>query len=245
MKKYRAVFERHEKKYALTADQFETLANAFTPCLQQDQYGLHTICSLYLDTDDFAVIRTSLAKPVYKEKMRLRSYGMPQDDTTVFLELKKKLNGVVYKRRIALPYREADAYLADGTPPTEQSQIFGEIDWYFSRQALSPKMLLCYDRRAYFGKEDNDLRLTADFGIRWRTRELDLTKGDWGRSLMGKDFCLVEIKANGPFPLWLSKLLAQQKLYPISFSKYGTAYEKMLREKLPQLAEKEGMRRAG
>ena len=96
------VFERHEKKYLISEEVYQGLLKRLQEYTHPDQFGLHTICSLYLDSDDFILANRSLGKPDYKEKLRLRSYGLPQPDTTVYLELKKKLKGVTYKRRIPL-----------------------------------------------------------------------------------------------------------------------------------------------
>ena len=98
MATYQDVFARYEKKYKLTLSQYAALRRWLQDRMEVDSYGLHTICNIYYDTPDFQLIRTSLEKPVYKEKLRLRSYGVPGGDTPVFVELKKKLDGVVYKR---------------------------------------------------------------------------------------------------------------------------------------------------
>ena len=66
-----------------------------------DEYGQHTILSLYYDTDDFRFIRHSMDKPKYKE-ISHPGYGVPSQDSLVFLEIKKKVNGIVYKRRVPL-----------------------------------------------------------------------------------------------------------------------------------------------
>ena len=41
------------------------------------------------DTSDFYLIRKSLKRPIYKEKVRLRSYDIPSKNSNVFLEFKK------------------------------------------------------------------------------------------------------------------------------------------------------------
>lgn len=124
------VFERHEKKYRLSEEKYLLLTKRLAKHMKGDQYGKHTICSLYCDTDDYLLIRRSIEKPKYKEKLRLRSYGMPTPDSTVFLELKKKLDGVTYKRRIPLTLAEAERYLSDGQLPEKTGQILEEIDWF-------------------------------------------------------------------------------------------------------------------
>lgn len=226
-----AVFERHEKKYMLTKSQCMVFKKRIVPFMEHDQYGLHTICSVYYDTEDYQIIRNAGEKPAYKEKLRLRSYGVPRADDTVFLELKKKFNGVTYKRRMPMCMREAGAYLQAGIRPAQTGQIFEEIDWFRRFHQLEPKVLLCYDRIALFGKEDPQLRITFDTDIRWRSSGLDLSKGDYGKALIGPDKTLMEIKTLGPIPCWLSGMLSAVGAYPISFSKYGTVYRNNLVKK--------------
>ena len=221
-----AVFERHEKKFMLSPDRYRLLREALAPHMQEDAYGLHTICSLYYDTGDFAVIRHSLDKPAFKEKLRLRSYGVPGLDDTVYMELKKKLAGVTYKRRIPLTLQAAEDYLQRGVVPKVdgREQIFGEVDWFVRRVEPSPRVLLSYDRVALCGREDKDLRITFDAGIRWRDHSLSLARGDFGAPLLGAGMRLMEIKTLKSFPLWLCEILSEAQVYPSSFSKYGTVY---------------------
>lgn len=228
MKDAQLVFERHEKKYMFGLRQFSALYEALLPHMEPDRYGSYTICSIYLDTDDYTVARHSLDKPAYKEKMRLRSYGTPGPEDTVFLELKKKYGGVTYKRRMALRLQEAKRYLEQGIAPEDQGQIFGEIDWFVKRNRIQPKVMLCYDRVALSGKEDQNLRVTFDAGVRWRTGQLDLGKGDHGRLLIRPDERLMEIKTTNTIPFWLSEILSAHDAYPASFSKYGTVYTQHL-----------------
>lgn len=221
------VFERHEKKYRLSEEAYLRLSKLLREYMQGDQYGRHTICTLYLDTDDWLLVRRSMEKPKYKEKLRLRSYGIPNADTTVFLELKKKLDGVTYKRRTPIRFAEAVQYLQYGEPPSKQGQILTEIDWFMNFYKPTPKILLFYERTALYAIGDSSLRITFDDNIRWRTDRLDFTLGDDGTLLLEPGERLMEIKAEGAFPYWLSRMLAELKIYPISFSKYGTVYRSL------------------
>lgn len=173
------VFERVERKFLLTPSQYEGLMRVLPEYMQADQYGESTILSLYLDTADSLLIRRSLEKPVYKEKLRLRSYGVPGDGDNVFLEMKKKVQGVVYKRRICLPLDRAMACLAQGTVPAAGGQIGREIAYMLRRYRLRPAVLLAYDRTAYTELEPspNRLRITIDRDIRSRQTDLDLRLG--------------------------------------------------------------------
>lgn len=219
------VFERTEKKYILTLTQRDKLLAAIREHIREDEYGESTICSLYFDTDNYQLIRNSMEKPVYKEKLRLRSYSTPGHDSNVFLELKKKYNGVVYKRRRTLRYDDAMDYLNTGVLPDE-SQIMREIDWamrYYD--GLQPKMFIAYDRTAYYCKTDRDLRITFDRNVRFRSTDLDLTKGSFGEVILDRKLCIMEIKALNAMPLWLTEVLDSLGVFPGSFSKYGTAYQ--------------------
>lgn len=222
------VFERIEKKYMLTRAQAIALSNAFCGRLAQDQYGLHTINNLYLDTGDYALIRASIEKPVYKEKMRLRAYGTPREGSTVFLELKKKYKGVVYKRRVAMTLASATAYLGHGERPQSGGQILREMDWFRAQYDVTPKAFIAYDRTALYGLDDPELRVTFDDNIRYRLTQLDLSKGSWGTQLLPADQVLMEIKMAGAMPLWLARTLSDLSITPTSFSKYGMVYKEAI-----------------
>lgn len=217
-------FERHEKKYVLTPGQQAYLLQHMQPYTQKDPYGAYTILNLYYDTPDYRLIRTSLEKPVYKEKLRMRSYGVPAADGAVFVELKKKYKGVVYKRRITVPAAEALALLDRGLPAERFGQIGREIAWFQRCNDVQPRVFLAYDRLAFAGREDPEVRITFDTGLRWRETALDLLSGDHGAPLMPESFVLMELKLPGACPMWLTRLLSEAALRPVSFSKYGTFY---------------------
>lgn len=218
-------FRRKEIKFLLDSRQRAALDRAMAGHMEADEYGESTICSLYYDTPDSRLIRRSLEKPLYKEKLRLRSYGAAKPDGKVYIELKKKYDGIVYKRRISLPEREATAWLAGRVPRPEDSQIAREIDWFMDFYGnLAPAMMMCYDRIAYFCPQDENLRVTLDRNIRWRTDDLTLTAAPRGEQLLRPGQSLLEIKCAGAMPLWLAAVLDRNNIRRTSFSKYGTAY---------------------
>lgn len=220
------IFQRVEKKYLLSQKQYQKLQEKMNPYMQVDDYGLSTICNVYYDTQDFDLVRRSNEKPVYKEKLRLRSYGVPDETDKTFVEIKKKWKGVVYKRRIELPLKEARNYLEHGIVPTSpvNPQIRKEIDYFLRLYRPVPKMYIAYDRIAMYGKEDESIRITFDFHIRSREEDVDLSMGDAGRLLMKNDEVLMEIKVGGAYPLWLADMLCEMEIYPNTFSKYGKIY---------------------
>lgn len=228
MNTYQDVFKRYEKKYLINSRQHEQLARVFEPRMAPDRFAESTIGNIYYDTPDFRLIRRSLDRPAYKEKLRLRTYRTPNAQTEAFVEIKKKYDHIVYKRRIALPYRQAVDYLAGGDAP-EDSQIAREIEWFRGfYQGLQPAMCICYDRYAVFDKFQPALRITFDSCIRWRDEALDLSRGMDGRPVLDDDLCLMEIKIPGATPLWLARALSDAGVFPIHFSKYGRAYQIML-----------------
>lgn len=221
------VFKRYEKKYMLTAAQYKKLCHMASDRLVIDEYGKHTICNIYFDTDNYSLIRSSIEKPVYKEKLRLRSYGIPTADSTVFLEIKKKFDGIVYKRRTQMTLDEAYKYI-NGEEIDKSGQILNEIDWFMNFYKPVPKVYLAYDRVAMYDKYDSSVRVTFDTNIRWRDAVLGLENGAWGAVLLDEDKYIMEIKISGAMPMWLSSILDRLKIYPASYSKYGTCYSDFL-----------------
>jgi hypothetical protein len=223
------IFKRVEIKYLLNHEKYEKFLQAIEPYMQADEYGLSAICNIYFDTADDELIRTSIEKPFYKEKLRLRSYGTPDNDNSkVYLEIKKKYDSVVYKRRISLTLKEAKDYLLNGIRPAKDSQILKELDYFMEHYHPVPRLYIAYDRTAYFGKENHDFRMTFDSHIRSRRTDLLLEKGDSGSELYDTDYHLLETKVGGAYPLWLVKILSDNEIYPVSFSKYGNIYKKEL-----------------
>ena len=225
------IFKRIEKKYLLSEAQQEALFQRIGAHLRPDAFGRSTVLSLYLDTPDHRIIRNSIETADYKEKLRLRSYGTARADSTVFLELKKKFGGVVYKRRAAMTLTEAERYLRMGIKPFE-SQILSELDWAMKLYGR-PKgaMLIACEREAWFDEAHPDLRLTFDRNIRFRENELRLDRGSAGCALLPKSTVLLEIKTAGAMPLWLADALDAEGILPGSFSKYGEAYLRTLEKK--------------
>jgi SPX domain protein involved in polyphosphate accumulation len=224
-------FERKEIKYILTKKQHDDLLIALEGYMRPDKYGLTTICNIYFDTPNLRLVRESIEKPLYKEKLRLRTYGVPKDSDNAFIELKKKYEGIVYKRRETLPYGEAMRFLVGRERPERWGQIFAEIDWVLDfYKGLAPAMALFYERIAYEGLEDPELRLTLDNDVRFRTDDLDISHGSYGQELMGGDRYIMEIKILNAMPLWLADILDRLRIYPSSYSKYGSAYNKLLVE---------------
>lgn len=219
-----SVFQRVEKKYFMNKKQKELFLSLTKPYMSEDAYGNSKILNIYYDTCNFDLIRHSLSKPDYKEKLRHRSYGTPDKDSKVFVEIKKKFNGIVYKRREAMSLCEAENLLLTGKVHAHETQILREIEYFISFYKPEPMIFIAYDRVAYAGRQNKDLRMTIDSNIRYRLDDLDLSHGDSGTTFTSPDTYLLEIKVPGAFPLWMSKALSEYAIYPISFSKYGAIF---------------------
>ena len=218
-------FERYEKKYRITRSQQAQIIKGMQEHMKADKFGRYTICNIYYDTDDWRLVRASIEKPIYKEKLRVRSYGVPAEDGKVFVELKKKYDGVVYKRRITTAPETAAAFIEGAADGAKFGQIGREIEWFCSFYDVRPKVFIGYDRLAFAGIEQPELRMTFDTGLRFRTEELDLRLGDHGAPLLPPDEVLMEIKIPGVCPMWLSGLLSDVGAFPTSFSKIGHCYK--------------------
>ena len=227
----------------ITADQKERILKAMEPYMEPDRYGRSTVRNIYYDTDDFVLARHSIAKPDFKEKLRVRCYEQADAGSTVFVELKRKFDGVVYKRRIGLPEADAMKWMAGSKDPAitrrleaESSQVAGEIEYFKGLYSgLKPVLYLSYDREAYRMKNGasaidggSSFRVTFDTNILCREGDLTLRSEAWGEPLLEDGMYLMELKSPGAIPMWLTRILSEERIYKTSFSKYGTAYKRRL-----------------
>lgn len=237
------VFNRYEKKYLLTQEQFECIYNIIREHMTDDKHNNGTdgysIANIYYDTEYSSLIRESVSKPKYKQKLRLRSYSVPNPDDFVFLEIKKKVDKLVNKRRCVLKLYEAYEFLETKKKPPLKDymnpQVLGELEYFLKMYPLRADTYLAYDRIAFFEKDNPSLRISFDENIRSRRHDLALEAGDYGESLMPDGAArLMEIKTSTTMPIWLTRALSEYEIYHKSFSKYGTAYIKKLeKEQLP------------
>ncbi len=230
------VFNRYEHKYMLDRETFEKVIKILDEHMDMDSHNKghtpYTISNIYFDTPDDYLIRTSLSKPDYKEKLRLRAYGIPDGDSKVYLEIKKKFKGIVNKRRTTLRLLEAYDFVTTGKAPEPKeymnTQVLREIEYFLKVYDLSPKLYLAYDRIAYFERDNKDLRISFDMNIRSRRYDLRLENGDFGERLLDGEFYMMEIKTSLAKPLWLTHMLDELNIKRRSFSKYGTEYKNMI-----------------
>jgi SPX domain protein involved in polyphosphate accumulation len=228
-------FKRYEIKYFVTPEQFITIKAALEKKMVPDEFckngGSYMIYNLYFDTENDEIIRRSLDKPYFKEKLRLRSYTMPTSgEDIVFLELKKKIGGIVAKRRAIMSFTQASDFLEKGVEPElktyQDKQVLAEISSFLKQHQVKPKVFISYERVAYTDKDDPDFRVSFDSNILTRRNDVSLTKGDYGSELLDSDALLMEIKCGGTIPFWLCRMLSDMKIYKTNFSKYGAEYKK-------------------
>jgi len=231
------IFNRYENKYLINRAQYEKLLANLSVKMKPDKYNkdgrMYKIYNIYYDTESNDLIRTSLEKPVYKEKIRLRAYSIVKDSDVVFVEIKKKFDGLVNKRRIAIPLSQAKQFLAGKKISSKDyidSQVSQEIREILQREKLVPKTYISYERMALFERDNDDLRVSFDHSITSSQENIGLDRKVFGKQLLNDDQYLMEIKTRWNMPLWLTKLLADYKIQPVSFSKYGKSYLNNLKE---------------
>ena len=222
------IFRRQEIKYLLTEKQVQDLLWLVEPYLKKDKYFKGTNCSIYFDDKNRYLAIHSMEKPLYKEKIRIRSYGVPKLTDTVFLEIKKKFNGVGSKRRIPVKLSDFYKYLKTGRLDSNSEVIKKELDVCLKRYNLKPTMFLAYDRTSYCGKDDPTFRVTFDRNVRSRNDDLRLEKGDHGKKFFKDKIVVMEVKALDAYPFFFVHALSKLKIYPASFSKYGRVTEKVI-----------------
>ena len=226
---FQTVFKRYELKYMLTLEQKEKILEAMSPYMKLDKYGRTTIRNIYFDTDSYRLIRHSIEKPAYKEKIRIRSYSQATADSTVFVELKKKYEKVVYKRRLPLCEADAMAWVCRENPCPVNTQISREIDYFIDFYGkLNPTVFLSYEREAYYDKGGGDFRVTFDDTILCRQTDVNLCSTTYGTPILPEGKVLMELKCSGGIPLWMVEVLSRERIYKTSFSKYGTAYSTLI-----------------
>lgn len=218
-------FKRHEIKYLITINQYINLMNYLSDKVEKNVFYKSTIYNIYYNTDNFELIRKSIEKPIYKEKLRIRSYDKPTLDSRVYVELKKKYDHIVYKRRekIAYKYILNNSFLEGA-----ETQIYKEIKYFNDFYGgLTPKMFLSYEREAYYFKDDKQIRITFDTNIKYRTENVNLLPSISDIKLLPNNLVLMELKVPFSIPYDLAKYLSSEKIFKRPFSKYGTAYKQI------------------
>lgn len=233
-------FKRYEIKFVMTKEQAEMIQQAMREHRMEldpfcKKHGSYMIYNVYYDNENLDVIHQSLAKPLYKEKLRMRAYNVPvKRDDMVFLELKKKINGIVVKRRATLCYADAVTFLENGAIPEnldyEDRIVLEEIAQFQLRYHTKPAVYISYERTAWFAKDNADFRISFDQGILTRRHSVTLADYDYGVELIDSDYRVMEVKIIDQMPIWLCNMLSEMGIYKTAFSKYGYEYKKHLAE---------------
>lgn len=222
-------FKRYETKYLLNKKEHEELIYLMKEYMKLDKFGRMLITNIYFDTKDYRVIRRSLEKPLYKEKLRVRFYDDNFDDA--FVELKKKYKKVVYKRRVKTSFEMMKSSLVNRECKIDDSQISKEIDYFIKAyNDPFPRVYLSYEREAFYSKDDSDFRMTFDYNIKVRDYDVINVKRRDGINVLEDDYVLLEVKTAYALPEWLLNYFNENKIYKKSFSKYGYSYTKFLKE---------------
>ena len=225
------IFRRIEKKYIISRAQYGSLKKFLNQYMVEDEHGKSTIRNIYFDSGSYELISHSIAKPFFKDKVRARSYNMPNKNSKVYLEIKRKCDGVVGKRRIEMKLGDLENYITNGLSLNiDNTQIKRELDYYFQRYELKPAMYLSYSREAYYQKDDRDMRITFDNNIIARPYDIRLDSENYGTNILSPNLYVMEIKTLGAMPLWLVKILNEVQIKPCGFSKYGEAYTQLILE---------------
>lgn len=235
---YKTVFMRYELKYLIDHEQKEKIMKVMEPYMKPDKYGRTIIRNIYYDTDSYRLVRHSIESPPYKEKLRVRSYAKAEPGSTVFVELKKKYKSVVYKRRLPMPETQAMKWFAGDVKLKEKTQIAKEIEYFMNYyRTIHPVLFLSYEREAFYGREDENFRVTFDENILCRQEVLSLQADVWGIPILPAGKVLMELKCAGGIPLWMVRFLSKERIFKTSFSKYGTAYKNIIYPQLQQSKE--------
>jgi len=232
------VFKRKETKFKLNYAEYEKIKEELNKYMEIDEYGIHKISSLYFDTDDFQFTKDSINNKGYKEKFRIRQYGDYDPLKSVFLEIKRKYQGITDKRRVSLPAKHVNSYLNSIKSNEYEYQYQGQVDehihdeikWMLRRLDLSAKMKVVYNRIAYRYPEDKNFRITFDFDICFSTNDLDLANDHVGSRIDPTLDVLMEVKHGPTVPEWFEQLIEEMGLTNSSFSKYKEAYKKHMSE---------------
>ena len=218
-----SIFKRYEQKYLITETQAAVVEAVLSQRMVPDQFDAYCVQNLYFDTANWDVIRTSMQRPYYKEKLRLRSYGTSDAAAPIFLELKKKYAGVSYKRRVVLPKGALSQPLKE-VLAKDPSQIARELDFYLKSTEVTPRLFVSYRRKAFADKEDAGLRVTLDSELRYRPDQLHFRQPEEGRLILPGAYRLLEIKTPTSIPLWLVRLCSDNEIFSGSYSKYAACY---------------------
>lgn len=228
------IFSRRELKFLLPFETYKALANDMMPYMRYDKFGdgfgRYNIVSLYFDTPQKTIYYETRNKLLFRQKLRLRVYDEADLNSTAFLEVKQKFKNVVNKRRTLVPLQSAYDYIYQNQSIADQvsnPQILKEIDHFKQLYNLHPEIVVSYDRQAFHGLYDPDLRVTYDYNLLCRNDDLHIENGPQGENFVDPNLVVMEVKITNSVPLWLTELLSDYGLQKQGVSKFCTSLDVM------------------
>ncbi|PPA70267.1 polyphosphate polymerase domain-containing protein [Jeotgalibacillus proteolyticus] len=235
------IFKRYEIKYLIPFKQYLSLREKLLPYMTFDTYGnpegKYNIVSLYYDSDDYSIYYETRNKLRFRQKLRLRIYDQADLNSTAFFEIKQKFKNVVNKRRTSIPLNEAYA-LSDldyddidfAAFNASNPQILKEAMHFKQLYQLKPEVVVSYDRQAFSGIYEKDLRVTFDYNLMCRNHDLSIENGPQGLNFVDPGMVVLEVKVSETVPFWLARLLSEFDCSKQSVSKFCTSIDLMLEE---------------
>jgi hypothetical protein len=231
------LFTRYELKYLITFDTYRTLADTLIPYMQYDPFGdkqgRYSIFSLYFDSPDRKIYYETMNRAAFRQKLRLRIYNSASIDDSAYFEVKQKFKNVVNKRRTAIQLSDAYRFIEKRADVSDlenysasNKQVLKEIRSFRDVYRLAPAVIVGYDRQAFHGIDDTDLRITFDYHLTCRNDNYRLENGMHnGAYFVPPNLVVLEVKVKHSVPLWLTKLLSEFRCPLRSVSKFCTSVD--------------------
>lgn len=235
------IFSRYELKYLIPFHLYEELSQILKTRMVYDKYGdsegKYNIISLYFDSADKKIYYETRNKRKYRQKLRLRIYNKATLEDNAYFEVKKKYKNRVNKRRTSIKLEHAYQYIDNLLGKHDEisvsnQQIFGEIDSFRTLYNLVPENIVSYDRQAFVGVDDPDLRVTFDYNLRCRKDDLHIEHGPHGTHFVDPNMVVLEVKVDYSVPLWLSRILSELGCRKGSVSKFCTSVDLLEEEEV-------------
>ena len=228
----RLLHHRHECKYFVPVGLIASIRSYLRPFVRPDRHAQHRpgyqypICSLYLDTHSYALLNEGVRGLKNRVKLRIRTYD-DQPEGPVFFEVKRRMNGLVYKHRAALARPAAMKFMQRlwNVAPTATLPSASDLNKFrhLTRERdAAPVVKVKYRREAYESASRDPVRITFDTDLqRAVTRDLDLSHGPGHWQPCALEGQILEIKFTNTYPSWVADLVRHFELQRRSISKYA------------------------
>lgn len=232
---------RYERKYLVPNDRLESLRKRIQPFVSRDPYAppmgdgtfQYTVRSVYFDTPGFNSLYEKWEGVEIRKKLRIRGYDQKDDNSRVFLEVKRKKGDRIWKTRANVPYSKLDEILTLGFVNGVSDEIKGsnEVEarkflFNMHRFGYRPVNLISYDREPFQGVFEPGLRITFDKNVRAKMwPSLSELYSEAGLRLVWKDHFILEIKYFGEkMPSWIRSVVQEYGLRHEALSKFATPF---------------------